>query len=882
MSDEFHRECAAPARPDAPGQRLWLGLTFLVALALNLGAATESPPPPPASVPAAEPVVKIDALKFEASTDEATTNFDNKTGGQTSTELITGKALESSTAQSAADLLKNTPGVTVTKSGDGASSVSIRGLDSRFVRVTVDGQRQGGGAGALDNIPPELLQSLEVTKAITPDMDADSIAGTINITTASTNTKKAYVQGRHQFVTNSLDPRFGLRNTLTLAHPYTLGHGSTPNAGYILTATFDDQNRLREDIRALREWPALVSPGPAPFTGSPVPVLTQPRFEAAEENRQRLGLLFNTDARFGSLTVFLRTNLSRERTDRTRRIDSFDPATGTPLMLAPDFAEFAHVDRDQREVTQFIQRDAGNLNVGGKTTLDYTELDGTLGFGLTRESEPSTREAIFRDTHPQNLSYDLRDDPFLPRLNFIDEVTGLPANSPAPAAQFALHSLAISLSEATDREFTARFNLKHNFTHAAKPDYVKFGGAVQQRHRVVDKDQQFYNPGPVPLTLTGFVDSDLVVLHNGGYRFGPTPDAAAVTALRFTKPDVFALDADKSLINSTTGDTTVTETIWAGYGMGRFEFGPWTILSGIRVEGTHDNASGQQPGASGTFTSMVGRTTYVNVLPGLHLRYEPRPGLVFRGSVTRALSRPAYAELPPSLQINFTDLRSRVGNPSLKPFLADNYDFSVDFLSERLGLFSASPFYKHITNFILDTQKPVIYPTIDPTTTFIEFQRINGGPAETMGLELSWQSITWRLPVEVLGKGSVGLSYTLLHSITHYPDRPGEAIPFYRQPDHQVSFTIRQEGKALSSDFALRYRSAQLEDTIAPGFDNFRAGGFEADFGLAYKYSKATRINVGAANLLNRPIHNFSGTTARMNQFQRPGIDFSVGVQWTR
>ena len=862
--------------------------TWLIVLVLCSSLVAAEPPANPSAEdnkhteksPAnSDKIVVIDALKYEASTDDATNNFDNKTAGQTATELISGKQLEAPTAQNAADLLKNTPGVTVTKGSDGASNVSIRGLDSRFVRVTVDGQRQGGGASALDNLPPEILQSLEVTKAITPDMDADSIAGTINVTTASTNTTKAYVQGRHQFVTNSLEPKPGIRNTLTLARPYTLGRSPGPNAGFIFTATFDDQERLREDIRALREWPALVSPGPAPFTNTVVPVLTQPRFESTEENRQRIGLLFNTDARFGPTTVFLRTNLSREKTDRTRRIDSFDPLTGTPLALAPDFGEFADVDRDQREVTQSIKRDSGNVSLGGKTALDHIEIDATVGFGLTRELEPSTREAIFRDTHPFTLTYDLRES-FLPHLSFADEFTGLPVPLPTPDSQFAFQSLALSRGETTDRELSARFNLKHTFGKGAKPDYFKWGGAIQQRHRDVDRDQQFYNPGFTPLTLAGLVDAKVTTFHNGGYVYGPTPNADGVAELLTSAPAFFNLDTEKSLVNSTTGDTTITETIWAGYGMGRFEFGQWTILGGLRVEGTHDTASGVQPATGGTFIPAPGRTSYVNVLPGLHLRYEPKAGLVFRSSFTRALSRPAYAELPPSLQINFTDLRSRIGNPGLKPFLADNYDFSADLLSERLGLFSASLFYKHITNFILDTQKPVIYANIDPTTTFIEFQRVNGGPAETMGFELGWQSITWRLPIEVLGKGSIGLSYTLLHSVTHYPDRPNEDIPFYRQPDHQVSFTIRQEAKKLSSDFALRYRTSQLEDTIARGFDNFREAGFEADFSVAYKLTKATRITFGAANLLNHPIRNYSGTIKRINQYQRPGIDYSLGVQW--
>jgi TonB-dependent receptor len=721
--------------------------------------------------------------------------FDAKSVSDSLTEVLSGKALELPTAQSASDLLKNVAGVSVRSGADGAANVTIRGMDSRFIRVTVDGQRQSSGSGALGSIPPEIVQSLEVSNALTPDQDADAIGGAINVTTGTANLKAAYVQGRHQITYNTLEPRPGTRNSFTVARPFHLFSGKTdsPDAGFLLTANFDDQYRYRENVRDLREWPALVSPGPAPYAGQLIPVLTQPRFESALEHRQRSGLVFNADTHLGRGSLFWRSNFTRDWSQRNRSIDDFDPAVGTPLVLTPDYAVFSGVPQNRRDQRQTVQRDTFNFALGGKTTVGPAEIDASLTGALTDEREPRTVETMFSSDRTYRTTYDTRET-FLPRFSFSDETNAADLASISDPTHFDFNTLAVSHSDTRDREFAARFNTKLNLDGAAQTGYLKFGGKIQQRHRTAETDRWNYDPGQQTRSMVGLVGTPMVTMHAGAYRFGPIPDANAVDALLPTAPAVFQLNQADTTVNSTTGDYTATETIWATYGMARFKMNRWTILSGVRLEDTRITSDGNQlvfgpDGRLQSITPAQVTRSYVEVLPGLHVRFDPQPGLLVRSSITRTLNRPSYTEITPARTLNFIDQRSRTGNPDLKPYQATNFDLSLDKYTDKFGLVSVGLFFKKIDHFIEDAQYPI---TIGDFGQFIEFKRINGDSARVWGLSTGWQSAKWELPAS-LGTSSFALNCTILGSETRFPDRPGEILPLDGQQKRQFSLVLSTE-----------------------------------------------------------------------------------------
>ncbi|MBC7369825.1 MAG: TonB-dependent receptor [Undibacterium sp.] len=858
---------------------------FIVVVAALTIQGRAQTPPAPLPAPAEKDVVTLEKVVVADKSTEAANTFADKAGTDSLTEVIAGKALQNPNAQSASDLFKNTPGVTVSRGADGSTNLSVRGLDSRFVRVTVDGQRQGGGRNPLDSIPPEMVKSLEVTKALTPDLDGDAIGGVINVTTTGVaDLKAAYFQGRHQLTFNPLENRPGVRNSLTYARPAAI-FSDKNNGGLLATVNYDDQYRVRENFETDGDWPTFISPGPAPFAGVAVPSYTRARDEVTRAHRRRGGAVFNADARFGTLRLSLRSSFNRDDSQRVRQRERFDVAEGAPVELAPDRGVFSGVHLDRRESRQHAVRDAGTVALVAKTTVGRAELDGSAGLVLTREHEPRTIDAVFRSDHTFRATYDLRADPFLPRLAFLDEVT--PADSAATQtdpARYQFNNLTITSNDSRDLEGSGRFNVKLPLDEsAATPAHLKFGAKLQQRHRTADLERSVYDSSGLPLSMAGLVRTALLTTEVGDYRFGPIPNSTAVAALLATQPAFFQLNALDTRVSRASGDYTATETIWAAYGMGCARRGAWTLLGGVRVEGTRVTTTGSQlsfdtAGALAAITPASAAGSYTTVLPGLHLRYDARATLVWRGSVTRALARPSYGELAPRRQINFIDRRSVSSNPTLKPYEATNFDLSVDSYHERAGVFSAAVFYKKIEHFIVETQAPL---TLGSLGTFLDNRRINGGAATVAGWETSWKSITWSLPAEA-GEVSSALTYTLLHSEAKIPARPGEKLPLPRQANHQISLTQSYERGRFALEIAGRFRSALLEGVIGPGRDIYKRAGIDLELSAAWKLSKTARITLAASNPFNRPEIAYAGDRTRLKEYENAGPDFSLGFQWKR
>ncbi|WP_157255392.1 TonB-dependent receptor [Pedobacter sp. Leaf216] len=85
------------------------------------------------------------------------------------------------------DALKRIPGVHVQLDQGEASLVSIRGTDPSKSTISINGSNIAGTgenrAVGISAIPADMVQSVEVTKAITPDMDGDAIGGVVNLIT---------------------------------------------------------------------------------------------------------------------------------------------------------------------------------------------------------------------------------------------------------------------------------------------------------------------------------------------------------------------------------------------------------------------------------------------------------------------------------------------------------------------------------------------------------------------------------------------------------------------------------------------------------------------------------------------------------------------------
>ncbi|MCI0416730.1 TonB-dependent receptor plug domain-containing protein [bacterium] len=88
----------------------------------------------------------------------------------------------------ATEATQRLPGVTLERDQGEGRFVQIRGTEPRLTSVSINGERIPAPEGdirfvGLDVIPADLLEAIEVSKALTPDMESDAIGGAINLVT---------------------------------------------------------------------------------------------------------------------------------------------------------------------------------------------------------------------------------------------------------------------------------------------------------------------------------------------------------------------------------------------------------------------------------------------------------------------------------------------------------------------------------------------------------------------------------------------------------------------------------------------------------------------------------------------------------------------------
>src|SRR5262249_51272382 len=88
--------------------------------------------------------------------------------------------------RNAAETTQRIPGVAISKDQGDGRYVLVRGAEPRLNSMMIDGERIPSPDPALrqvalDVVPSELLQAIEVSKALTPDQDGDAIGGGVNL-----------------------------------------------------------------------------------------------------------------------------------------------------------------------------------------------------------------------------------------------------------------------------------------------------------------------------------------------------------------------------------------------------------------------------------------------------------------------------------------------------------------------------------------------------------------------------------------------------------------------------------------------------------------------------------------------------------------------------
>lgn len=214
--------------------------------------------------------------------------------------VITRKEMEELGGQTAADVLRRLPRMYFSGPPTTNKDVRMSGLDKEFQNVLIDGNRPPGGGEkrefALDRIPIEQIDRIEVLKNPTASYDADAIAGIVNIILKEPM-KKRSLSLLAGTVMNDLNDKLG--NKLSLNYGDSFGPasytiGGTRNDDYRskgkLVEDLDKNERESENER-VRTLTSSLNTGLALQLGNSDRVLFKPFFTEQTETKSKEKLL---------------------------------------------------------------------------------------------------------------------------------------------------------------------------------------------------------------------------------------------------------------------------------------------------------------------------------------------------------------------------------------------------------------------------------------------------------------------------------------------------------------------------------------------------------------------------------------------------------------
>ena len=789
--------------------------------------------------------------------------------------------------QNVSEALQRVSGVFLERDQGEGRFVGIRGIDPNLIVTTINGvnvpaPENDKRSVALDVIPSELLSALEVSKSITPDMDGDGIGGAVNIKSASgfdSPGRNITVAAQASF--NGLQDESSPRASAIFSDTFDLGD-HPDSLGVAAAVSWFDRNFGSENVETDGGW------------FSDLERTDDIEFKGAEEieqrdyviNRERLGLAANFDYRpNGNASWYLRTLFSSfsDQEYRTRNEFKFDK--GDAVEGGDGFATWSGATLEKELKDRYESQDILSISAGGVQEFDQWTLNYRAGYSQADESEPNRRDTEFK-IKKVRIGYSNHGE--RPGL-FADPAT-------LDADGYELSEIVIEDNHTDDVERSFKIDLRRDFDAEKLNGYLEVGTKLRRREKTNDIGIRVFDGFPGDPTLADFA-LDGVDYVQGAFGLGVSEDAID----RYIAANLgsFELNDKDTLAASTGGDYQMDEDVDAVYVKNRLDFDKARIVYGLRYERTAFDAKGlrvvyDDVGADGdpVPAPVSFSDNYASVLPSVNLRYAVNDNLLIRAAFYQTMARPKFGDLAPGGEVEFeeddgeTVLKAEIGNPGLDPLQARNFDLSIEYYRQDVGLLSASLYYKTLEDFVVlaDTAK------ITDFTQFVGgsrvdkaevIQPVNGDDAKVLGVELAWVQHLSSLP-GLLSNLLVSANATFTDGEATLPFRD-EKIAMPRQADRVLNFALGYETDRFSSRLAFAHKSERLlglEELDDPAFDVFQDAHTQLDLGMKYYVNGRWQFNLDANNLTDEPYYAYFGDRRYNAQYEIYGRTIAIGVRY--
>jgi len=788
--------------------------------------------------------------------------------------------------RNAGEAVQRIPGVVLERDQGEGRFISLRGLPAEWSSSTINGNRiptaeeqTTSRSTAFDFFPSELIQFVEVSKAITPDMDGDAMGGTVNFITKTSPDKKTfdvslgggyndYARGEIYsanilYGNRSKNDRFGFIVNGNIWNRDWATHNYEPR--------FSDHKIARMELRDYYGTRRTLGfNGAADYKLSPnSKIFIRGIYGSLNDNEKhnKLRLRYEKNrAEAQSINNELITRLYGGDIGGEFQLDA---NTSLNVQLSHynnnfNYGNIPNKDFPSYLIVQYNQENVGYTGLDEKKMASYLIDGGSI--------DPSS---------PQTL---------LPNANAVNDNSKYRFNS----VQMEVHHI-----NETDR-IIAQIDLKRKINSRLE---LKVGAKYRDKLRTeryelptwIWDDKGGTQPAPLytDLNLESKPNTDAYMKNVGNQFVGIFPQfikTQDIAGFFNQHRDNLKIDSTNSALVAngvqTGSNFDVYEKHTAGYAMMTFNASDkLSFVGGLRAEHTNLKVEGWlyeavegQPNYRGKLTPQTKKNNYTVLLPMLHVKYTPVEDLNLRMAATKTFSRPDFGSLVAGGSYKVQDNTFFYGNPGLVPIKSYNLDFMGEYFLDNVGAITAGAFYKLIKDPIF--QGSQFYDQFEGKENVRVMQDQNGENAHVAGFELGISKKLDFLPGFLSGFG-INTNYTFVRSKMQIIGRDDKTrIP--GQANSLFNIALFYENNRLQTRLALNNKGANIVAFGADAsYDEYFDKNTTMDANISYRVNKKILIFAEANNLLNTRFKYYLGVPERPSQVEYYGIRGQIGAKFS-
>jgi len=776
-----------------------------------------------------------------------------------------------------------------------------------------------------------MVDAIQINKTLLANMDGNGIGASVNLRTKEAGDRPTidlYGDGGYTPIMNG-------RGSYDFGGTMGRRFGATKRFGLVGNAVFDYNGRGIDNIQ-----PAL-----DPLSTNAVPFYDSNTIREYRYYRTRYGFDGSADYRASDATSLYAHGFFSDLEDYGDKW-YYSPVSAalTGTASSPVYPTATTKGSNPKFYTSSKRPNAavGTMILGGRTVhkdslLTY-QISAARSYEQDSSGNPKADFAWVGSTLYCNYIPSAQTDLYHPHFANCDNTNQSPLLT---ASNWQFSDITISTGINTQLNLTAQASYAKSYRWWDHAGTWEMGFKFSNNHQTQDSTEKVYDSFTNAPLMTQLLDSfSNTDYFNGTYFGGHYGQVSNFTsAQNYTLTNLQGnLDGQKTALDTYPNLFHTVEQITAGYLMNATDFGKLHLNTGLRIESTRDltfgynvtfygakgkatsacatNPNPPAPGANCyTFNGVNNNPGYVDLLPSVQARYGINNDSSLRAVYSRGVARPDPYQLVPYITEDSTasPVSVLIGNPSLRPEHANNFDLLYEYYLHPLGLVQGGFFFKQLTapqveitlpSNISLSSFPAGYFPVSVQQALGEYpgdaitQFTNGQNAGIWGLELNFQQHFSYLPGVLKGLGiQANYSYTGSRE-KGLPLRADHPTTIDQSPT-TWKINPTYDTKRFSARVGLAYDGASLfqYNYVSPTYvsgadpsglgpsgpsgDTWTLTHFQVDAQVSYRFFKGLRAVVSGLNLNNEVFGYYTGNTNFVNQREYYKPTYTGGLRYS-